>query len=101
MGKNVKGIIAVDYAGHPCDWESLRYLSKKYNISLINDNCHALGTSYKGDIAYAVKYADIVTQSYHPVKAITTGEGGSVLSNSSKIDSFIKMYRNHGIERNE
>ena len=100
-GKNIKSIIGVDYAGHPCDWESLRYLSKKYNISLINDNCHALGTSYKGDITYAVKYADIVIQSYHPVKAITTGEGGSVLSNSSKIDSLIKMYRNHGIERNE
>ena len=100
-GKKIKSIIGVDYAGHPCDWESLRYLSNKYNISLINDNCHALGSSYKGNINYAVKYADIVTQSYHPVKAITTGEGGSVFSNDNKIDNFIKMYRNHGLERNE
>ena len=100
-GKKIKSIIGIDYAGHPCDWESLRYLANKYNISLINDNCHALGSSYKGNITYAVKYADIVTHSYHPVKAITTGEGGSVLSNDNKIDSFIKMCRNHGIERNE
>jgi len=100
-GKKIKSIIGVDYAGHPCDWESLRYLSNKFNISLINDNCHALGSSYKDDFKYAAKYSDIAIQSYHPVKAITTGEGGSILTNDKKIDSFVKIYRNHGIEKNE
>ena len=46
-GKKVKAIIGVDYAGHPCDWTALKFLGKKYNIKLINDNCHALGASYK------------------------------------------------------
>ena len=64
----------MDYAGHPCDWESLKYLSKKYNFKLINDNCHALGSKLNNDKGYAIKYADIVTMSFHPVKHITTGE---------------------------
>ena len=97
--KKVKAVIGVDYAGNICDWESLSFLSKKYNIKLINDNCHAIGTKYKGKIGYACKYADIVTQSYHPVKAITTGEGGSVLTNNKKIYERVSRLRSHGINR--
>jgi len=99
IGKKIKTIIGVDYAGHPCDWKSLKFLSNKYNITLINDNCHALGSSYKGSTKYANKYAHIVTQSFHPVKAITTGEGGAVMSQDSKLNNIINNYRNHGIER--
>ena len=98
-GKKIKAAIGVDYAGNICDWESLSYLSKKYNIKLINDNCHAIGTKYKGKIGYAGKYADIVTQSYHPVKAITTGEGGSVLTNNKKIYERVSQLRSHGMNR--
>ena len=47
QNKTVKAVIAVDYAGHPCDWDSLRYLADKHEFQLINDNCHALGASYK------------------------------------------------------
>ena len=97
--KKIKAAIGVDYAGNICDWESLSYLSKKYNIKLINDNCHAIGTKYNGNIGYAGKYADIVTQSYHPVKAITTGEGGSVLTNNKKIYERVSQLRSHGINR--
>ena len=70
IGKKIKAIIATDFAGHPCDWESLRYLSKKYNLKLINDNCHSIGAHYKNDIRYAQKYADFVIHSYHAVKNI-------------------------------
>lgn len=98
--KKIKAAIGVDYAGNICDWESLGYLSKKYNIKLINDNCHAIGTKYKGNIGYAGKYADIVTQSYHPVKAITTCEGGSILTNNKKIYERVSQLRSHGINRN-
>ena len=67
---------------------------------MVNDNCHALGASYKGSIHYAAKYADLVTQSYHPVKNFTTGEGGAVLTNDSNIDSKIRALRSHGMTKN-
>ena len=98
-GKRVKAIIGVDYAGHPCDWEALRRIANKYDLQLVNDNCHALGASYFDDNQYAVKYADVVTQSYHPVKHITTGEGGAVLTNDSEIDEKVRRLRTHGISK--
>ena len=100
-GRNVNTVIATDYAGHPCDWQSLYYLKKKYKFNLINDNCHSIGSRIDNDKGYASKYADIVIHSYHPVKAITTGEGGSVLTNNSKLYQKIKLLRSHGIERSK
>lgn len=100
IGKRVKAIIGVDFAGHPCDWKSLRFLADKYSFHIINDNCHAMGASYLGDAFYATKYADIVTQSYHPVKNFTTGEGGSVLTNNSLYADKIKSLRSHGMTKN-
>ena len=99
--KKVKAIIGVDYAGYPCDWIKLKKIAKKYKIVLINDNCHAMGTAIKGDKGYALKYADIITHSYHPVKSFTTGEGGAILTNNKIIDSKIKILRNHGIVNRE
>ena len=96
-GKNIKAIIGVDYAGHPCDWKSLRQIADKYDLKLINDNCHAMGSFYDGSKKYAIKYADVITQSYHPVKHITTGEGGSVLSNNKDLIDKIISLRSHGI----
>jgi len=98
-GKRPVGIIGVDYAGHPCDWESLSKISEKYELKLINDNCHALGASYLGDKGYAVKYADIVTHSYHPVKPITAGEGGSILTNEKELHEKVKTLRSHGMTK--
>ena len=98
-GENIKAVIAVDYAGNPCDWESLRYLADKYDFMLINDNCHSMGSEYLGDKEYAVKYADLVTQSYHPVKHFTTGEGGSVLTNNKALDQKIRLLRTHGMTK--
>lgn len=95
----IKAVIGVDFAGHPCDWQSLRQIADKYELQLVNDNCHALGASLFGNKHYALAFADVVTQSYHPVKHITTGEGGSVLTNDPKIDENIKRLRNHGIRR--
>ena len=95
--KNVSAVIAVDYAGHPCDWNSLNFLKKKYNLKLINDNCHSMGSKINHDMGYAVKFADLVTQSYHPVKNFTTGEGGSILTNELILYERIKSLRNHGM----
>ncbi len=107
-GKKVKAVIGVDFAGHPCDWEALRNLADKYEIQLVNDNCHAMGASLLEDKQYAAKFADVITQSYHPVKHLTTGEGGAILTNDSEFDNRIRRLRTHGmtkdsnlIERNE
>ena len=97
--KKIRAAIITDFAGQPSDWEDLYYLKKKYKIQLINDNCHAMGSSIKLDKGYATKYADLATLSFHPVKAITTGEGGAVLTNNSKLYSKFNLYRSHGIIR--
>ena len=99
--KNIKVIIGVDYAGHPAEWKDLSFLKKKYGLTLINDNCHALGSKIDNKKNYAIKYADIVTQSFHPVKNITTGEGGAIITNNKMIYEKAKILRNHGIERNK
>ena len=99
-GKNVKAIIGVDFAGHPCDWESLRKIAENHDLKLVNDNCHALGASYFEDKQYAINYADIVIQSYHPVKHFTTGEGGAILTNDTELSEKIKRLRTHGTTKN-
>ena len=98
-GRKVKAVIGVDFAGHPCDWEALRQIADRYELQLVNDNCHALGATYFDDKQYAIKYADVVTQSYHPVKHITTGEGGAILTKYSSIDEKIRRLRTHGITK--
>jgi len=99
-GKTVKAVVGVDYAGHPCDWKALRSIADKYDMQLINDNCHAIGSSYYGHNQYAVKFADVVIQSYHPVKHITAGEGGAVITNNLHLNSKIRSLRSHGITKN-
>ena len=99
--KNIKAALITDFAGQPSDWEDLHYLKKKYKIHLINDNCHSLGAKYKNNIGYATKYADVSCLSFHPVKHITTGEGGAILTNNKKLHSKFNLYRSHGITRSK
>ena len=66
---------------------------------MINDNCHSIGSSINNDKGYATKFADIATLSFHPVKAITTGEGGALLTNNKKIYEKANLLREHGIIR--
>ena len=99
--KKISAVISVDYAGHPNDWKSLRFLANKYKFKLINDCCHAMGSKINNDIGYAIKYADFVTLSFHPVKAITTGEGGAILTNKIGYKNKLDLIRNNYIERNQ
>lgn len=101
INKKVKAVVAVDFAGHPSDWKTLASLKNKYGFQLVNDFCHALGAEYFDDIQYAVKYADAVNFSFHPVKHITTGEGGAVLTNNEFIDKRVKLLRTHGMTKDE
>ena len=97
--KKIVAIVATDYAGQPCNWKRLKEIALRYKLTLINDNCHSLGASFNKNKKYAVKYADIATHSYHPVKNITTGEGGAILTNNKKIDERVKILRSHGVVR--
>lgn len=90
-----KAIIAVDYAGQPCDWDALRELANRHNLALVADCCHALGAEYKGQRAGSL--ADISVFSFHPVKHITTGEGGIAVANDKALAARMRAFRSHGI----
>ena len=96
-----KAIIIVHFAGHPCDLIKIRKLSKKYNFKIIEDASHALGAKYKGSYIGDCKYSDMCVFSFHPVKSITTGEGGIITTNSKKTAFKLDLLRNHGINRNK
>ena len=90
-----RAIIGVDYAGHPCDWDALRDIADRHHLALVADSCHALGAEYKGRKVGVL--ADMTVFSFHPVKHITTGEGGMVLTHSDVLDKRLRLFRNHGI----
>ena len=90
-----KAIIAVDYAGQPCDYDALRDLAGRNDLVLIADACHALGGSYKGRRVGSL--ADLNTFSFHPVKHIATGEGGMITTDDEQYASAMRIFRNHGI----
>ena len=90
-----KAIIAVDYAGQPCDWDALRAIANKHGLALVADACHALGAEYKG--LKVGTLADITVFSFHPVKHITTGEGGMCVTNDDRLATRMRNFRGHGI----
>lgn len=91
-----KAIIAVDYAGQPCDWNALRQIANKHKLALVADSCHALGAMYHGKRVGTL--ADITIFSFHPVKHITTGEGGMAVTDDESLSERMKCFRNHGIK---
>lgn len=90
-----KAIIAVDYAGQPCDYDALQIIADQHELALIADACHSLGGSYKGQTVGTL--ADLNTFSLHPVKSITSGEGGIITTNDSELARRMRIFRNHGI----
>lgn len=91
-----KAIIAVDYAGQPCDYDALRELAGKYDLALVADSCHALGATYKGQSVASL--VDLAIFSFHPVKHITTGEGGMVVTRNKEMAFHMRRFRSHGID---
>jgi UDP-4-amino-4,6-dideoxy-N-acetyl-beta-L-altrosamine transaminase len=101
-GRRVRAIVAVDMGGHPADWPALRELADRYDLHLVDDACHALGATYAGgERIGSGKHADVTLLSFHPVKHITTGEGGAVLTNVDRIADRAKLLRSHGTVRGE
>ncbi len=99
MDERTRVIVPVHYAGHPVDLEALRKFADKYELKIVEDACHALGASYKGSKIGSAEYSDAVVFSFHPVKHITTGEGGAVLTNDRTVYKLLLKVRNHGITK--
>lgn len=94
-----KAIIPVHFAGQPCEMDKIREIAQKHNLIIIEDAAHALGGEYKGMKIGTI--GDMTTFSFHPVKHITTGEGGMITTDSEALYRKLLIYRNHGITRNE
>jgi perosamine synthetase len=90
-----RAILPVDYAGHPADLNAITDLARKRGLIVIEDACHALGAEYDGTRVGSI--ADMTVFSFHPVKHVTTGEGGMVTTNDAKLDETLRRFRNHGI----
>jgi len=94
-----KIIVVVHFAGEPVDLLEIYKLSKKYKFKIIEDASHALGARYNGMPIGQPKYSDIICFSFHPVKPITTAEGGMSVTNNLEIANKMRIFRNHGITR--
>lgn len=99
-----KGIIAVDFAGYPVDFEKIKRLADKYGVWVLEDACHAIGAEFKDSKGQYQKsgngvYADISVYSFHPVKQVATGEGGMITTNNPALYEKLKLLRTHGITK--
>jgi UDP-4-amino-4,6-dideoxy-N-acetyl-beta-L-altrosamine transaminase len=98
-GKLPKILVAVHLCGQPCDMAAIHALGEKYGFKIIEDASHAIGGKYKGDFIGNSRYSDITVFSFHPVKIITTAEGGMALTNCDKLANKMELLRSHGITR--
>lgn len=94
-----KGVVTVDFMGQATDMDALKKITDKHNLLIIEDAAHALGTEYKGEKIGT--QADLTEFSFHPVKPITTGEGGIVTTNNKELYEKMMLFRTHGITRND
>lgn len=94
-----KVVIPVHLSGEPCDMAKIKELSNEYGFKLIEDASHAIGGWYQTKPIGSCEYSDVTIFSFHPVKIITSGEGGAVLTNCSDLDRKLKLLRSHGITR--
>jgi perosamine synthetase len=90
-----RAIISVDYAGQPCDYDALRAIAERHGLALLADACHSLGGTYNGRRVGTL--ADLSAFSFHPVKHITTGEGGMITTHSASLAPRLRRFRTHGI----
>jgi perosamine synthetase len=95
FSSKTRAILPVDYAGHPAELTAILELARQHDAVVIEDACHALGAELKGRPAGSI--ADMTVFSFHPVKHITTGEGGMVTSNNPEFAETLRRFRNHGI----
>ena len=95
--KDTKAIIYVDYAGRPCNIKAIRHIADEFDLYLIEDACHAIGAEYED--RKVGNFADLTIFSFHPVKHITTGEGGAVVTDNDELYERLSLLRSHGIDK--
>jgi len=100
-GRLPKVVVAVHLCGQPCDMAAIYALGQTYGFKIIEDASHAIGGKYKHEPIGNCRYSDITVFSFHPVKIITTAEGGMAVTNSSKLAHAMALLRSHGITRDE
>ncbi len=98
--QNIKAIYAVHFSGKVVNQEKLRYLKQKYNIKILEDCAHSLGGSFENIKAASCENSDLSILSFHPVKHITTGEGGAISTNDKELYEKLLLLRNHGMKAN-
>jgi UDP-4-amino-4,6-dideoxy-N-acetyl-beta-L-altrosamine transaminase len=98
-GRLPKVVIPVHLCGQPCDMKAIHALAKRYGFKIIEDASHAIGGKYKGEPIGNCRYSDITVFSFHPVKIITTAEGGMALTNNADLANKMALFRSHGITR--
>ena len=94
-----KVVIPVHFSGHSCDMEAIHALAKKYGFQVIEDASHCIGASYAGKKVGSCAFSDIAVFSFHPVKIITTGEGGVACTNNPELAERMALFRSHGVTR--
>lgn len=94
-----KVVVPVHFAGQSCDMRGIRALANRYGFAVIEDAAHALGGRYLADPIGSCRYCDIAVLSFHPVKIVTTGEGGAALTNNVELAERMRLFRSHGITR--
>lgn len=98
-GRLPKIVIPVHFAGHSCDMKKIADLADEYGFYVIEDASHAVGAKYMGQPVGNCRYSDITVFSFHPVKIITSGEGGMCITNNPELGRKLKLFRDHGINR--
>jgi UDP-4-amino-4,6-dideoxy-N-acetyl-beta-L-altrosamine transaminase len=99
LTEKTKAIVPVHFAGQPAELEKITQIAQKHNLLVIEDACHALGARYKDTTIGDCKYSDMTVFSFHPVKSITTGEGGAVVTNNKEFHNKLTMFRHHGVTK--
>lgn len=98
-GRLPKVVVAVHLCGQPCDMAAIHALSQRYDFRIIEDASHAIGGKYQGEYIGSGRYSDITVFSFHPVKIITTAEGGMSVTNDEALASRMELLRSHGVTR--
>ena len=101
LGKLPKIVIPVHFSGQPCDMQAIDRLAKKYGFSVIEDASHAIGGRYQDEPIGNGRYSDITIFSFHPVKIVTSAEGGAAVTNRADLAEKLSLLRSHGITRDE
>lgn len=99
--KRTKAIIPVHFTGQSCDMTEIQNIARKHNLFVIEDAAHAIGSEYKGEKVGSCKYSDMTVFSFHPVKTITTAEGGMITTNNRTLYEKLLMLRSHGVTKDE